>query len=365
MLRSDTYMRLFFLGLCTLFITLYTLMSFEKDNLFIASAVGILGGFTFGCCVIGIETLCKQLKIRTFNMITLGLFFGFLLGQTITLLIDTLLPTSLFVEYTSAIGAVKVCIYLLTSYVGMATTLQASEELAKFLPSQEASETTNKSKTFLADISALHDSRIIDLATTGIIDTHLLIPRYLVQICTDMSDSVDDSVRIKGKRCIEHLKKLEAIPSLELRYVDEDPSEIRDINQKLLILARQHNASVLTGEGSRLQKSSIEGAKTISLNDLATALKPLANSGEFLSIKIQRFGKEPHQGIGYLDDGTMVVVNGGADYLGDLIKTQVLSVKHTTSGRIIFCNTLQDSASAESAAEKLECETSAHNYFAL
>ena len=80
-----------------------------------------------------------------------------------------------------------------------------------------------------------------------------------------MSDSVDDSVRIKGKRCIEHLKKLEAMPALELRYADEEASEARELNQKLLSLARQYNASILTGEGSRLQKSTTEGARTISL----------------------------------------------------------------------------------------------------
>jgi uncharacterized protein YacL len=152
--------------------------------------------------------------------------------------------------------------------------------------------------------------------------------------------------------------------SLELRFAEEDAAEARDINQKLLVLARQYNASIITGEGSRLQKSTVDGAKTISLNDLASALKPIANSGEFLNIKIQRFGKEAHQGIGYLDDGTMVVVNGGADFIGELIKTQVLSVKHTTSGRIIFCNTLQGGCGTETG-EKLECETTAHNYFAL
>ena len=148
----------------------------------------------------------------------------------------------------------------------------------------------------------------------------------------------DDQTKIKAKRCIETLKKLEDIPTLELRYNDTDFPEIKDQTSKLFRLARLLDANILTADISRVQSASIEGIKIINLHTLSNALKPLMQAGEQIKIKIQRYGKEPRQGVGYLEDGTMVVVNGGGDFIGETIDAQVLSVKHTSSGRMIFCN---------------------------
>jgi uncharacterized protein YacL len=102
------------------------------------------------------------------------------------------------------------------------------------------------------------------------------------------------------------------------------------------------DADLLTADISRIEQASIEGVRIINIHTLSNALKPLTHSGETLTIKVQRYGKEPRQGVGYLEDGTMVVINGGADFIGETIKTHVLSVKHTSSGRMIFCNALED-----------------------
>src|SRR3989338_9826200 len=128
------------------------------------------------------------------------------------------------------------------------------------------------------------------------------------------------------------------MPDLHMRSNDTDFPETKDIMGKLIRLARLFDANILTADISRIQMANIEGVRIINLHNLSNALKPLMQAGEHIKIKIQRYGKEPRQGVGYLDDGTMVVVNGGGQYIRQTIDAQVLSVKHTTSGRVIFCN---------------------------
>jgi uncharacterized protein YacL len=141
---------------------------------------------------------------------------------------------------------------------------------------------------------------------------------------------------------LENLKKLEELLSLEIRTSDTDFPEIKDSMGKLIRLARLLDANILTTDINRVQIAATEGVKIINLHALSNALKPLMQAGEKLKIKIQRYGKEPRQGVGYLDDGTMVVVNGGGDFIGENIDVYVLSVKHTASGRMIFCNTIEE-----------------------
>ena len=126
--------------------------------------------------------------------------------------------------------------------------------------------------------------------------------------------------------------------SLEVRFNDTDFPDVKDIQSKLIRLARLVDANILSADISKIQMASIEGIRIINLHTLSNALKPLMQAGEFIKIKIQRFGKEPRQGVGYLDDGTMVVVNGGGKFISETIDAQVLSVKHTSSGRMVFCN---------------------------
>ena len=136
------------------------------------------------------------------------------------------------------------------------------------------------------------------------------------------------------------------MPDLNVRFNETDFPEISEHTGKLVKLARLTNANLITAEMNQVETSAVEGVKIININRLSNAIKPLTQSGESITIKIQRYGKEARQGVGYLDDGTMVVVNGGGDYIGETIKAQVLSVKHTSSGRMIFCNTRESAAAA-------------------
>ena len=206
------------------------------------------------------------------------------------------------------------------------------------IPFIEFKQSTLKKKDILIDISVLTDPRIIDLASSGMLDHHLILPRFVVKELQLQLENPDEAVKTKARRCLDVIKKLENLPSLDMRYVDTDFPEIKDIMSKLVRAARFLDTNIITSDINRIQQSTIEGVLIINIHMLSHALKPITQAGEVLNIKIQRYGKEARQGVGYLDDGTMVVVNGGAEFIGETIKAHVLSVKHTTSGRMIFCN---------------------------
>ena len=203
----------------------------------------------------------------------------------------------------------------------------------------------------LIDNSVLFDVRIIDMAASGILDHHLILPRFLMKELYVQTEMPEEATRAKAKRALDVVKKLEALPELELRYNETDFPDIQDPMNKTLRLARLLDANILTADIGRIQMAAVEGVRIINLQSISHAMKPLMQTGEVIKIKVQRYGKEPRQGVGYLEDGTMVVINGGGQYIGEVIDAQVLSVKHTSAGRIIFCN-----ASDEDAGHPVEPE---------
>lgn len=262
----------------------------------------------------------------------------------------------------------QMTVYLCTCYLGMIMAARAADEIYISIPLIRFKQNAQKKKDLLLDPAALADPRIIDLATSGLLDHHLVLPRFLIKENNEQLENIDETLRAKARRSVDTIKKLESIPTLELRYTESDFNDTKDPMVKLLRLARSLDAHILTGDANRLQQTSIEGIRLINIFALSSALKPLVQTGEYITIKIQRYGKEPRQGIGYMDDGTMVVVNGGAEFIGESIRAQVLSAKHTASGRMIFCNALEDALMLESQLSTAgigDGETSAKNYFAL
>lgn len=305
--------------------------------------MGLFGGLVFTSILIGIENYFKQLNLRSFNITILGLFVGYLMGKAIILILDASLEVSSLSIPSEGTILMHTMVYLVSVYLSMVMTARASEELYISIPFVKFKPVSHKKKDILLEISALTDSRMIDLASTGLLNHHLIMPRFLLKELYSMSEGPDEGLRNKARRSLEVVKKLESLPTLDLRYVDTDFPEVKDPMTKLIRLARFLDANIITSDINRIQQSSHEGVCIINIHMLSNALKPITQTGEFINIKIQRYGKEPRQGVGYLDDGTMVVVNGGAEYIGETIKAQVLSVKHTTSGRMIFCNTSEES----------------------
>jgi len=344
---SLAFTRLFFLILSIFFMTTYVI-SIRTGSLITHIMIGVSIGIVFSSFLVGFDILFKKFNLRSFNIAIIGLFIGYLMGNALVLILDAILVISAasFIMQPQILEIIKISLFLFGTYLGTIMTLRASDELYVSIPFVKFTPTAQKKKDVLLDISTLSDSRIIDLANSGLIDQHLIIPRFIMKELYAEAETGDEMVKSKARRSLETIKKLEELPDLNIRYNDTDFPEVKDQLNKLIRLARLIDANVLTADISRVQIATIEGVKIINLHSLSNALKPLMQAGEKLSIKIQRYGKEERQGVGYLDDGTMVVVNGGGDYIGEIIEVQVLSVKHTASGRMIFCNTIEEGGEA-------------------
>lgn len=369
--HSLSLIRVLFVVLAIFFATAYMIsgVSPEDSSYYIRVGGGVAAGASISLAIIVLDLFFKRFRLLTLNTTTLGLLFGYLLGKAVNLVIANgfaLLSISLSM---ATVEFVQMSVFLCSIYIGIIATLKASDEIAVSIPFIRLHPLEQKRKSLIVDVTALLDPRLIDLAATGVFDEAMIIPRHLIKELYDQLESSDEASRYKARRGIETAKKLESFPSLGLRYTESDFTDAKDHLSKLVKLARLSHADILTADFSKVQQPSVEGVKLINMHALSNALKPLAQMGEMLNIKIQRYGKEPRQGVGYLDDGTMVVINGGADFIGETVRAQVLSVKHTTSGRMIFCNAVDGDISLEDDASALpeeECSsTSAKNYFAL
>lgn len=330
---TQTLIKLLFAALClALGITYFGGQNLTNTELGLAAGVG-LAALLFIFSSVG-----KRISIRQLNTVALGIFFGALFGYALTFAV----AQALSLMGAGPLAAVSTAlIYLLALYLGVSITLQSENDLHLAIPLIRLDPTTQKKRDILLDLSILQDVRIIDFAQSGLLDQLVIIPRFLVRQLQETAEDADEKIFIKAKKTLEVINRLEMLPSLKLRYTDAHFGD-KDGSMKMIQLARMLGADLLTADISRIEQASIEGVRIINIHSLSNALKPLTNTGEVLTIKVQRYGKEPRQGVGYLDDGTMVVINGGADYIGETIKTHVLSVKHTSSGRMIFCNALED-----------------------
>lgn len=302
--------------------------------------IGIILGSCLGLLLIGFDLLFRKFNLRSFNIAVIGIFFGYLMGEALVLILKAVLDISAvtITFQPRTLEMIQIALFLFGVYLGTIMTLKASDEFYVSIPFVKFSKSEQKKKDLLLDSSALADSRLIDLITTGLFDHQLIIPRFLIKELYSQSEAGDDLAKSKAKKSLDLIKKLEAEENLHIRFSDTDFPEVKDPQGKLIRLARLIDANIFSADISKIQMSSLEGIKVINLHSLSNALKPLMQTGEYIKIKIQRYGKEPKQGVGYLDDGTMVVVNGGGKYLSELIDAQVLSVKHTSSGRMVFCN---------------------------
>jgi len=340
---SITFMRILFVMLSIFFMTTYMLSS-TTGTPFSNGMLGVVIGLIFGFVLIGFDIVFKRFNLRSFNIAILGIFFGYLMGQALVLIFGAILDISRIsiALQPQTLEVIKIALFLFGVYLGTIMTLRASDELYVSIPFIKFSPTAEKKKDLIIDSSVLSDARIIDVAATGLVDHQLVIPRFVIKELYAHSEIGDEMTKTKARRSLEVIKKLEAIPELELRFNDTDFPDVKETQGKLIRLARLLDANLLTADISRVQMASIEGIRVINIHTLSNSLKPLMQAGEFIKIKIQRYGKEPRQGVGYLDDGTMVVVNGGGNYIGETIDAKVLSVKHTTSGRMIFCNAMDE-----------------------
>lgn len=335
---STSFLRVLIALLSILLCTLYSSMFIESSSLATTLLIGIGGGLAISLLCIGLENLCRSRHLNKLLIGLLGIALGTLIAgsiiEVVSLTFDNV-PLNILVP-------IKAFITLFSIVLSFLFIQKSSDEFALSIPFLRFKALNEKSKEIIIDGSLLQDSRLIDLCNSGILDQRLILPRFVLKDLQQQLESQDENMRYRAKKALEIVKRLESNADLQLTIVDTDFPETQDVQMKLIRLARFLGANLFTADINRVQQAQHDGLRVINIHTLSNAMKPLTQTGEHISIKIQRYGKEPLQGVGYLDDGTMVVVNGASKDLDKTIKAQVLSVKHTSSGRMIFCNTLEE-----------------------
>jgi len=272
-----------------------------------------------------------------------SLFAG-MTGLVVGLLIAALLgfPLSLLPEpFGQILPFVGVLIF---SYFGVSLFVMRQGDIMALLgslsgragESGSSSSWTNLNRTILLDTSVIIDGRVADIAKTGFLPGTLLIPRFVLNELQYVADSPDGLRRQRGRRGMEVLAELQKLPNILVRISDINVEGVREVDDKLVILAKQLKCPVLTNDYNLNRVAELQGVTILNINELANAVKSVVLPGEIMHINVIQEGKESSQGVGYMDDGTMVVVENGKDYIGEYRDVHITKVLQTAAGRMIF-----------------------------
>jgi len=201
----------------------------------------------------------------------------------------------------------------------------------------------------LLDTSVLIDGRIADVAEAGFLDGAVIVPQFVVRELQRLADSGEPLRRNRGRRGFDVLDRLKRIPAVRLELADSDFPAIAEVDAKLVALGRARGARLLTNDTALARVATLAGVRVGSLHELAAALRPVALPGESMQVQVMREGKEPGQGVAYLDDGTMVVVEGGKRFIGQALDVVVTSALQTSAGRMIFTRPRGEESGARDA----------------
>ncbi|MBI5016501.1 MAG: TRAM domain-containing protein [Deltaproteobacteria bacterium] len=188
----------------------------------------------------------------------------------------------------------------------------------------------------ILDTSAIIDGRVADMVELGFLGGPLVVPQFVLNELQGIADSSDPLRRGRGRRGLGVLERLQGLEGVETRITDQDFARIKEVDGKIVALAKATGATVITNDFNLSKVAELQGVRVLNVHELAHALRPVVLAGEEVQVTVQKPGKEPGQGVGYLEDGTMVVVEGGASHLGELLRVTVSSVLQTSAGRLIF-----------------------------
>jgi len=272
----------------------------------------------------------------------IGLIIGALFADLLVVY-----PISLLSSLKSSIPYVLLLTNVIFASIGITVALRKEKEISNFLFRLGGKKLEKRNEEYkILDTSVIIDGRISDLCEIGFIEGTLIIPQFVLAELQQIADSSSANKRTRGKRGLDIVNKLQLKNNIPLEIVDDDFPETKEVDGKLLLLAKKKGGTIVTNDHNLKKVAKIQDVKVLNINELATALKPVLLPGENLRINIVKEGENPDQGIAYLEDGTMVVVEGGKKYIGKEIEVAVTSVIQTTTGKMIFTEAKQTNKKA-------------------
>jgi uncharacterized protein YacL len=307
----------------------------------LAGILGTIIGFGFGWLMIAIDEMLKGFSLRAFSATT----FGLLLGMVVALLIDN---SGLFenVQEKPTRWLVRLALFLAFSYIGMILAMRSNkEDFSLIIPYVRFAPQNKPDNLLLLDTSVIIDGRIADLIDANFLEGLIVVPRFVLRELQQVADSNDPVKRARGRRGLEILNRIQQNPRNEVKIHDGDFPDETEVDAKLVRLARNLKAKLFTNDHNLGKIAELQSVNYVNLHELAKSMRLVLLPGEMLNLRIVREGRDKGQGVGYLPDGTMVVVNNAQSAIGQQVNAQVQSTLQTGAGVIVFAD-LRNTAAA-------------------
>ncbi len=312
--------------------------------------VWLLVGIVSGAVLVAFEGVLHRvgrLSVRGFSAAVFGLLFGLIMAKMVS---DAIGLAALDLGTLSIIRVVVTWVF---AYIGMVMAMRGRDEFNIVIPYVRLSRHDRGQDLHLMDTSAIIDGRILDLCKARFIEGRLLIPRFVLRELQAIADSGDAIKRNRGRRGLDILQELRRQPHVDVHIHEEEVPSIAEVDAKLVKLAQLASAKVITNDYNLNKVADLQGVAVLNVNELAKLLRPVVLPGEMIEVKPIKEGKEPSQSVGYLDDGTMVVVENGRMLIGQTIRVVVTSVLQTAAGRMVFARA-EGSTTASAGSERRE-----------
>jgi uncharacterized protein YacL len=288
-------------------------------------------GFAFGLALILVELRIKRTSLRRLIGAGFGALLGILTAFLVSLVLSHAKPNNATSEFF------QLSILALLTYVGITVGYSKGELLnLGALGGLVGGEKTTRHSFNILDTSVIIDGRIADIAETGFLDGVLVIPQFVLRELQLVADSADSMKRNRGRRGLDVLQRIQKMPRLTVQIMEDDFPNIREVDMKLVELGKLYDCKVVTNDFNLNKVAQLHGVEVLNINELANALKPIVLPGETMRVFVLKEGKEYNQGVAYLDDGTMVVVDNARRMISKTIDISVTSVLQTTAGKMIF-----------------------------
>lgn len=289
----------------------------------------IIGGISAFIIII-IEAGLRKVSVSWLSSAAFGLILGLIISKLVG---DAFSITAI---NPGVLSFVRVILTLTFCYLGMVIALRAKDDFSVIIPYVRLRRQDQSGDIVLLDTSAIIDGRIVDIFKTKFLGGKIIIPKFVLRELQQIADSTDSIKRQRGRRGLEILNTIQKESGLDITINEEDFAETSEVDAKLVKLAKLLEAKILTVDFNLNRVATIQGIKVLNINELANALKPVVFPGEEMQVRLIKEGKEHNQAIGYLEDGTMIVVEDGRRLIGQEVKALVTSVLQTQAGRMIF-----------------------------
>lgn len=311
---------------------------------------GVLLGGAVGLAIVGLEAVLGQIHLATLIFAAIGVVIGLIAARGLDATILSMGSADVIRIWSDYAIIARVALI----YLGLVIALKVQPDLESLDKDLLSVGKKRGRELKVLDTSSIIDGRVADICDTKFLAGTLVVPRFVMQELHGLADSSDSLVRARGRRGLDILARLQENPDVTVQIYDRDVPEVQDVDGKLVRLAKELNGLVITSDFNLHKIAALEGVPVLSVNDLSAALKPVVLPGEAMTVFVMKEGKEKDQGVAYLDDGTMVVVEDGRRHIGKRIDVSVASILQTSAGRMIFSKAKPDKERGERAEPRPE-----------